>query len=74
MNIYDPADDIRYIHLAGPAGARSIPPGSATPRTWLPSDASASRRGPGWSTAMVTSEENGHESNNAGWVTSQEVA
>src|SRR3954451_1920225 len=66
MNIYDPADDIRYVHLAGPADARSARAGSTTPRTSPPSDTSVSRRGPGWSTAVFTSEETGQELNHAG--------
>jgi hypothetical protein len=66
MNIYDPADDIRYVHLAGPTDARSALAGSTTPCTSLPSDTPTGRRGPGWSTAVFTSEENGQELNHAG--------
>jgi hypothetical protein len=66
MNIYDPADDIRYVHLAGPADARSAPAGSTPPCTSLPSETPSSRRGPGWSTAVFASEDDANEWNRAG--------
>jgi hypothetical protein len=66
MNIYDPADDIRYVHLAGPADARSARAGSTTPRSAPPSVTPTGRRGPGWSAGAFTSEENGQELIHAG--------
>ena len=37
MNTYDPSDHIRYVHLSGPADARSAPAGSAIVCSTLPS-------------------------------------
>jgi hypothetical protein len=37
MNTYDPSDRILYVHMSGPADARSAPPDSATAGTVLPS-------------------------------------
>jgi hypothetical protein len=37
MNIYDPSDRILYIHMSGPADARSAAADSGTARTTLPS-------------------------------------
>ena len=37
MKTYDPSDHIRYVHLSGPAAARSAPADSATTCTRLPS-------------------------------------
>ena len=37
MNTYDPSDRILYVHMSGPAGARSAPADSATAGTVLPS-------------------------------------
>ncbi len=36
MNTYDPSDHIRYVHLSGPAAARSAPADSAVACTTLP--------------------------------------
>jgi hypothetical protein len=36
MNTYDPSDRIRYVHMSGPADARSAPADSATAGTVLP--------------------------------------
>ncbi len=36
MNTYDPSDHIRYVHLSGPASARSAPAAAATACTTLP--------------------------------------
>ncbi|SDL76694.1 hypothetical protein SAMN05660642_00744 [Geodermatophilus siccatus] len=36
MNTYDPSDHIRYVHLSGPASARSAPAAGATACTTLP--------------------------------------
>ncbi len=37
MNTYDPSDRILYVHMSGPADARSAPADSATAGTVLPS-------------------------------------
>ena len=37
MNTYDPSDHILYVHLSGPADARSAPVDSAPRYTTLPS-------------------------------------
>ena len=37
MNTYDPADHIRYVHLSGPAHARSAQATGDTPCAPLPS-------------------------------------
>ncbi|MGY1590865.1 hypothetical protein ACI79D_02695 [Geodermatophilus sp. SYSU D00708] len=37
MNTYDPSDRILYVHLSGPADARSAPADSTTSCTSLPS-------------------------------------
>jgi hypothetical protein len=37
MNTYDPSDHIRYVHMSGPADARSAPAHSGTACTTLPS-------------------------------------
>jgi hypothetical protein len=36
MNIYDPADDIVYLHLSSPVGTRPAPAETATPCAPLP--------------------------------------
>jgi hypothetical protein len=36
MNVYDPADGIRYVHMSGPAVRRSAPPNSMTACSPLP--------------------------------------
>jgi hypothetical protein len=36
MNTYDPSDRIRYVHLSGPAAARSVSADSAVACTTLP--------------------------------------
>ena len=36
MNTYDPSDHIRYVHLSGPASARSAPADGAVACTTLP--------------------------------------
>jgi hypothetical protein len=36
MNTYDPSDRIRYVHLSGPAAARSVAVDSAVACTTLP--------------------------------------
>jgi hypothetical protein len=37
MNTYDPSDDIHYVHLSGPADARSAPADRAATCATLPS-------------------------------------
>jgi hypothetical protein len=37
MNTYDPSDRIRYVHLSGPAAARSAPAAGAIACATLPS-------------------------------------
>ena len=37
MNTYDPSDHIRYVHLSGPAAARTAPTNSGIECTTLPS-------------------------------------
>jgi hypothetical protein len=37
MNTYDPSDRILYVHLSGPADARSVPAGTTTTCSALPS-------------------------------------
>ncbi len=36
MNIYDPADSLRYVHLSGPAEARSAQPAGPIPAGPIP--------------------------------------
>jgi hypothetical protein len=38
MNTYDPSDRILYVHMSGPADARSAPADTATACTALPSE------------------------------------
>jgi hypothetical protein len=37
MNTYDPSDRILYVHMSGPADARSAPADGGTASTALPS-------------------------------------
>ena len=42
MNTYDPSDHIRYVHLSGPAAARSAPAAGAIACATLPGYANQS--------------------------------
>jgi len=55
MNTYDPSDRILYVHMSGPADARSAPADSATAGTVVPSGYAYSRPGPDCRAAPRTS-------------------